>query len=1389
MFQLVGVQDGKPAQRASQLPGTQERPSQAQDQWKSALQEMLTQLPVALGPDEEAARNTALLRIRECVAWRWKSLMEGLPRMSKQVFREQAEEIQEHLNGLKEIHGHDMPFAPVPSTILAQLENAAADDASGSAASERDSSSRTSSTQSETMGAAKFKFLSKDSTVWTVMQVGESEQCDGYCHFLAANEWYQLKTPFSQWFTKNWCTVASEIGAEWKIVVRKSGYKGAFKAKTGPLDGATVLGICQVLASVLPAASMQMAAVKSCLNTLSFLESFVSISTSLPTRGSAALDVSNNMIPTTQLKALLKDEGFAKKLPVPEAAELSVATCLVAFFRARGDGQSHANVAVSRLVRHLVHVFCQHVETQIARRLLSHCPDPSHEARLHPFLGHARRRGSKALELSLIQRFTAKGGGFVSTAGELSLQRLGVVKQGSSLAQRTGSEYVARSLIHTAEFVSDYVSRASPVVLSLVLRLDGRHFAGPTQMLPQGPDDNQAAAALVTFTQGLKNAATTPTGSKPVAQTGAFDWKEYRQATKAVLSAMANSLRQCLPNGWSLNKCKPQNILAPRGLGSDRLPLLPEEASMMMIDLPEGAQVFFVYNFKTLEARPDFFLDSHRLVFAGDEGTEALSLLIGFLCFLHLAAQSIWICYWPDMLHKISRKVALAVNSHPDCKALVKRMQRVFRYTRAPFASCRFGQQNLSARKQLLLAVKRGEAIDLVDMWLPNVARDVGSNPVDFSVQQLITLLEESCSPHLVSTESKDVRWMSFYDHAVLVDAANQDQLRSMIKIFAPLREFLAEYDRDMQRKPNASVTHAVALATGQRTKKLISRTITAAVGKATVEYCGILQADPDLSDKLAFHSHLLLCTLSSLHELASYHQAWPWRCAAALDPSQLDCLLKSMHLEWDFVKNVPDVVSPTHQIWAVLSHTRWQCYRELFTTAEFFGFDVSKMKLPVAAPFKNAIKSVLGLTGDNARCDSLLSSLHCELSFNDARDACRRAKKSERSLPANLHSVHLKSSICRSSGCPTLELQDHHWEQRIPKRSIQSQVHQALRVSDRQLGICCEGLTRHKSNRLLSKPHVVTARLGLMRGLVRAYHDAAGTEEEKMEAAIDCFSNSWMSKLVSPRCFLKDKNTSLGPRMVLRAGPFTVLTLGLVPDGDAFLLTHYEVQEFVVTSLDQVEIATCDPVMVGDWQSLAYRQRSEFRSLVQHEDNAEPPHDHLEGQSEDEELAETLKNICVAPAADNDDADQEQAQEQAGPVAAEPAPAAEPALDAVPGSSQVRADEGGAHASHQARGRPEGEFAPGIRADYGNPANASQFIQAYLPTGFVFQGRKSKTAAYASEGCPRGTQRTKAAAVLAVQSWTWQWWASLTPLQQSSIQESEKPDLEERSAKRARVD
>lgn len=167
---------------------------------------------------------------------------------------------------------------------------------------------------------------------------------------------------------------------------------------------------------------------------------------------------------------------FAKKLPVPEAAELSVATCLVAFFRARGDGQSHANVAVSRLVRHLVHVFCQHVETQIARRLLSHCPDPSHEARLHPFLGHARRRGSKALELSLIQRFTAKGGGFVSTAGELSLQRLGVVKQGSSLAQRTGSEYVARSLIHTAEFVSDYVSRASPVVLNFAM--DATHVGG-----------------------------------------------------------------------------------------------------------------------------------------------------------------------------------------------------------------------------------------------------------------------------------------------------------------------------------------------------------------------------------------------------------------------------------------------------------------------------------------------------------------------------------------------------------------------------------------------------------------------------------------------------------------------------------------------------------------------------------------------------------------------------------------------------------------------------------------------------------------------------------------------------------------------------------------------
>lgn len=40
--------------------------------------------------------------------------------------------------------------------------------------------------------------------ILALLQVSEGESVDGYRNFLAVPEWWKLKTPFSQYFTKNY---------------------------------------------------------------------------------------------------------------------------------------------------------------------------------------------------------------------------------------------------------------------------------------------------------------------------------------------------------------------------------------------------------------------------------------------------------------------------------------------------------------------------------------------------------------------------------------------------------------------------------------------------------------------------------------------------------------------------------------------------------------------------------------------------------------------------------------------------------------------------------------------------------------------------------------------------------------------------------------------------------------------------------------------------------------------------------------------------------------------------------------------------------------------------------------------------------------------------------
>ncbi|CAK9061274.1 unnamed protein product [Durusdinium trenchii] len=764
--------------------------------------------------------------------------------------------------------------------------------------------------------------------------------------------------------------------------------------------------------------------------------------------------------------------------------------------------------------------------------------------------------------------------------------------------------------------------------------------------MPVGPDPEECRQAIAAFTEATKCHAQAAEGEKTRLPANSFQWRQYRQATKCLLAAFANSLRHCLPAQWSFKSLLPPNLLEPAGRQGVREKLLDEEAKMFGV--ADDRKLFFRYSFDSHEACPDFFIheDFYRLIFSADEGTE------GFLGFLHLANNGLYCLFWPDIFHRVSRRVAQAIN-HPSCqdaKDLLRRCTKMFRFSRAPFGSGRFGSEMNDARKKLLESVREGECEELLEMYMHAVARDRG-RPVDtFSRHELVEVLQNAArSHHILSAECKDSRWMSFHEHCerwdsrwhvelmchayawfmqgknpwdlagagsddspentfshrlnawnVLLDDSNQNKVRSIIAVFKPFRQFLGQADMEMQRKPTASVAQAVYLATGRTCQKLVSQTISSSVSAECLLHIGLDSADDDESQELLqFHGNLLLSVLASICDLDRYHTAFPWRLVACLDKTSVPSTLKDMAREWQFVTEFVDQLAENDLIRKTLMHTRWQAYRDAMSKAEHFDFDPKRLTSDEAQPFLDTVRCVIGITSEKPNAtDSVLSSLSCELYFNDLRDACRRHAKKERQNPSNYHCISMKSVSVRNSGCKSFQIEDHQWQHPIPRKQIQQQVLSATRVSDRTLGNPSHGLTKAKTTGL-TKPHILTQRLDLMKCLECCWHECSGNVEQKRAAAMNGMQKLWMSKLVCEQGLIRVKGSDQ-INLVLRAGPWNVRIVSLVGDKntpDAFLLTH-NTDVMTVTSLDEVEIALAKPTIL-QCGTLGFQKAGEWMSLV----------------------------------------------------------------------------------------------------------------------------------------------------------------------------------------------
>ena len=272
--------------------------------------------------------------------------------------------------------------------------------------------------------------------------------------------------------------------------------------------------------------------------------------------------------------------------------------------------------------------------------------------------------------------------------------------------------------------------------------------------------------------------------------------------------------------------------------------------------------------------------------------------------------------------------------------------------------------------------------------------------------------------------------------------------------------------------------------------------------------------------------------------------------------------------------------------------------------------FDFSPRKVeagdPDARPFLDAVRIVLGLTSqDESVSDSLLTSLHSELAFNDMRDATRRHAKKERAGPCSFHSVAMKSAAARGSGCKPLILEDADWATPLSRTAIQTSVHSALRLTDRSLGIPTSGLTKCKAP-LLTKPHILCQRLTLLKVLQGIFEETRGSVEEKRDACLSAFHDLWISKLVGEHTFIREKSSNAAtgqhPELVLRAGPYSVLTLGLTPasaDDPGTYTLSLPTSEISVKCLDKFELAPVTSLVEPVSGTLVFKAETDFVSLT----------------------------------------------------------------------------------------------------------------------------------------------------------------------------------------------
>ncbi|CAE7945793.1 unnamed protein product [Symbiodinium sp. KB8] len=1076
-----------------------------------------------------------------------------------------------------------MPPLPIPTEELHLKASTSTADVAGEPAAGEPAAASSQAIDWE------WRFMESGRDVISVVQIQETKApaWNGYRHFFSLNETWRFRTDFASWYSKTFHGSTLPLLREWDFasahVLRRSSYKGQQQFHDVglklPVDSASLPGHVACIAGILQNRGCTKPAYDAAWNMLDVWDRHLAVDRSFPLLPhviGSDVHVRNNRIRMQELQAAFQAVemqsymGLFQKYFPNDTVEVTLGKLLFVMLCARSHPTLRSNEDFQRCTKRTVHVWCQSVHRRMLADdtpLLSQCPDPGRCGSYHPMSREARRKGSPAMKMHLLSRFAAKGGGYVTTAGELSLHELGLVSETSRVAGRVAGEFVMRYLAKLSGIAQDVRRTAQgssePFVLNLALdasrvakqqvlalhfKLDHRH-GDMVQVLPDSHpchDGKTTLAALNTAVDAALGVG--PDCAKELRKMGKH-LKTYRGSTKALIHAVRNSIQLLLPD-YNFQDSVPDVLLTPAEEGSRYQLSL---ASREMLDVGNDRAAHFIWNPERRKTAQDFYPRNKqnmvRLVLSADEGTE------GFLMYQHLSHHGVHIMFWGDTSHRLHRKQAGAIAQVPEAAALLRRLTKLFRTSRAPWDSSRFGRMGQAARLRLLTALQESDDASMLEAVMAGIARD---NCVPLTAmtpeRALDLLLADPGGLHWSKDDCKEGRWFAWWDHSkktdrtwslqwlsilfsflehgdcpdaksadadegdVLSDSTNQDKMRSMLSIFKPGRQYMASMEgtcaasenSDLQNNGLAHLRHATHLADGSRTRKLVKQTLASSTPISVLEYINAAEAARDCTcqETLSFHTSLLISWLANVVEIEDYARSYPWKAVLALQEVNWPNQLEELRVEWAFIQ-VLDHAPRGSALARLFPWTRWQSTRELFIEAESIGFRADHVH---SGAVRVLACSLAGWTKANEA--PVLQSLQCELMFNDMRDAERRHKKADFTKASNVCCAGIRSSWNRSPA-ESVHLNNLDWVEDEGFKALRAQVLNASRQNDKQLGISLQSLISDRNCSHLTKPHVFCERLRLYRSLL-AFFAKKTCNQQEVQRRVD---DAWPSALLGPGC------------------------------------------------------------------------------------------------------------------------------------------------------------------------------------------------------------------------------------------------------------------------------